>query len=79
VLQTTLLRALESRRVRRTGGTREVPVDVRLIAATTRPASAPTAAASKMRLDSRARMKARSRCGTSNSINDLRRLHLARS
>jgi DNA-binding NtrC family response regulator len=36
VLQTTLLRALESRRVRRTGGTREVPVDVRLIAATTR-------------------------------------------
>jgi two-component system response regulator AtoC len=35
-LQTTLLRALEARRVRRTGGTREVPVDVRLIAATTR-------------------------------------------
>jgi len=32
-LQTTLLRALESRRVRRTGGSREVPVDVRLIAA----------------------------------------------
>ena len=35
-LQPTLLRALESRRVRRTGGTREVPVDVRLIAATVR-------------------------------------------
>ena len=36
VLQPTLLRALESRRVRRTGGTREVPIDVRLIAATVR-------------------------------------------
>jgi two-component system response regulator AtoC len=36
VLQPTLLRALEARRVRRTGGTREVPVDVRLIAATVR-------------------------------------------
>jgi transcriptional regulator with PAS, ATPase and Fis domain len=35
-LQPTLLRALEARRVRRTGGTREVPVDVRLIAATVR-------------------------------------------
>jgi len=35
-LQPTLLRALESRRVRRTGGTREVPVDVRLIASTVR-------------------------------------------
>ena len=35
-LQPTLLRALETRRVRRTGGTREVPVDVRLIAATVR-------------------------------------------
>ena len=33
-LQPTLLRALEARRVRRTGGTREVPIDVRLIAAT---------------------------------------------
>ena len=36
ILQPTLLRALESRRVRRTGGTREVPIDVRLIAATVR-------------------------------------------
>ena len=36
VLQPTLLRAMEARRVRRTGGTREVPVDVRLIAATVR-------------------------------------------
>ncbi|MDB4883089.1 MAG: hypothetical protein JWL95_1855 [Gemmatimonadetes bacterium] len=35
-LQPTLLRALESRRVRRAGGTREVLVDVRLIAATVR-------------------------------------------
>ncbi|HET9684969.1 MAG TPA: sigma-54 dependent transcriptional regulator [Gemmatimonadaceae bacterium] len=35
-LQPTLLRALETRRVRRTGGSREVPVDVRLIAATVR-------------------------------------------
>ncbi|MBC7673723.1 MAG: sigma-54-dependent Fis family transcriptional regulator [Polaromonas sp.] len=35
-LQPTLLRALEMRRVRRTGGTREMPVDVRLIAATVR-------------------------------------------
>jgi DNA-binding NtrC family response regulator len=35
-LQPTLLRALESRRVRRTGGTREVSMDVRLIAATAR-------------------------------------------
>ncbi|MEP7001899.1 MAG: sigma-54 dependent transcriptional regulator [bacterium] len=36
VLQPTLLRALELRRVRRTAGTREVPIDVRLIAATVR-------------------------------------------
>ncbi len=36
ILQPTLLRALEARRVRRTGGTREVPIDVRLIAATVR-------------------------------------------
>jgi two-component system response regulator AtoC len=35
-LQLTLLRVLETRRVRRNGGTREVPVDVRLIAATVR-------------------------------------------
>jgi two-component system response regulator HydG len=35
-VQPTLLRALESRRVRRSGGTREVLVDVRLIAATVR-------------------------------------------
>jgi DNA-binding NtrC family response regulator len=35
-LQPTLLRALEARRVRRAGGTREVAVDVRLIAATVR-------------------------------------------
>ena len=35
-LQATLLRTIESRRVRRTGGAREVPVDVRLIAATVR-------------------------------------------
>jgi DNA-binding NtrC family response regulator len=35
-LQPTLLRALEARRVRRSGGSREVAVDVRLIAATTR-------------------------------------------
>jgi DNA-binding NtrC family response regulator len=35
-IQPTLLRALESRRVRRSGGTREVTVDVRLIAATSR-------------------------------------------
>jgi transcriptional regulator with PAS, ATPase and Fis domain len=36
VLQPTLLQAIEDRRVRRVGGTREVPVDVRLIAATVR-------------------------------------------
>ncbi|MES2178432.1 MAG: sigma-54 dependent transcriptional regulator [Gemmatimonadota bacterium] len=35
-LQPTLLRALETRRVRRTGGSRDVPIDVRLIAATVR-------------------------------------------
>ena len=35
-LQPTLLRALESGRVRRSGGTREVAVDVRVIAATAR-------------------------------------------
>ena len=35
-LQPLLLRAIETRRVRRSGGTREVVVDVRLIAATTR-------------------------------------------
>ena len=35
-LQPSLLRVMESRRVRRTGGAREVPVDVRLIAATVR-------------------------------------------
>ena len=35
-LQPMLLRALETRRVRRSGGTREAVVDVRLIAATTR-------------------------------------------
>jgi two-component system, NtrC family, response regulator AtoC len=35
-LQPTLLRAIESRRVRRSGGTREVLVDVRLVVATTR-------------------------------------------
>ena len=35
-VQPTLFRVLESRRVRRTGGSREVPVDVRLIAATVR-------------------------------------------
>jgi DNA-binding NtrC family response regulator len=35
-LQPKLLAALESRRVRRSGGTREVPVDVRVIAATAR-------------------------------------------
>ena len=35
-LQPTLLRALESRRVRRSGGAREVAVDVRVIAATAR-------------------------------------------
>ena len=35
-LQPTLLRASEERRVRRIGGSREVPVDVRLIAATVR-------------------------------------------
>ncbi len=35
-VQPTLLRAIEERRVRRAGGSREVPVDVRLIAATVR-------------------------------------------
>jgi DNA-binding NtrC family response regulator len=35
-LQPTLLTALESRRVRRSGGTREVTVDVRVVAATAR-------------------------------------------
>jgi two-component system, NtrC family, response regulator AtoC len=35
-LQPTLLRAIESRRVRRSGGSREVLVDVRLVVATTR-------------------------------------------
>ena len=35
-LQPALLRAIESRRVRRSGGTREVLVDVRLVVATTR-------------------------------------------
>ncbi len=35
-LQPTLLNALETRRVRRTGATREVPIDVRIIAATVR-------------------------------------------
>ncbi|MDB4917083.1 MAG: hypothetical protein JWM95_4727 [Gemmatimonadetes bacterium] len=36
LLQPTLLRTLETRRVRRAAGTRDVPVDVRLIAATVR-------------------------------------------
>jgi DNA-binding NtrC family response regulator len=36
-LQATLLRALESRRVRPLGGQQEIPVDVRIIAATSRP------------------------------------------
>lgn len=36
ILQPTLLHALEARCVRRTGGTREVPIDVRLVAATER-------------------------------------------
>ncbi len=36
------------------------------MAATTRPASTPTTAASTMMLDSRARTMARRRCGTSN-------------
>src|SRR5206468_1420673 len=35
-LQPKLLAALESRRVRRSGGTRDVPIDVRVIAATAR-------------------------------------------
>ncbi len=35
-LQVKLLRALEERRIRRVGGTRDVPVDVRIIAATSR-------------------------------------------
>jgi transcriptional regulator with PAS, ATPase and Fis domain len=35
-LQPTLLRALEARRIRRTGGTREVAIDVRLVASTVR-------------------------------------------
>jgi DNA-binding NtrC family response regulator len=36
ILQPTLLSALESRRVRRSGGMREIPIDVRLIVATVR-------------------------------------------
>jgi DNA-binding NtrC family response regulator len=36
-LQTRLLRALETRTVRRVGGSRDIPVDVRLVSATNRP------------------------------------------
>ncbi|MCB9554658.1 MAG: sigma 54-dependent Fis family transcriptional regulator [Deltaproteobacteria bacterium] len=36
-LQTRLLRAVEQRTVRRVGGTREIPLDIRILAATNRP------------------------------------------